>query len=240
MTLLYLSFAWIPDLLDSEDAKNNVGWIFNAFMGVNISVHLYFMFRNAFRDVKARCRKRKSKKAQNKKIENEMAKSIEKNKADQTVEDGPRESRRKRRKHMGQAMMSQINEVDEDAESDAEGRLDVKSQLKAERSNHRTANLSRMSLTQLVQDDESPYKIDQNEADSKNIFLAPDKKDPFPISPADSSKQPIEEKKKPSIKIKQSELLPLPNKKRRNSKLIDPNADFDLDNAFEDFVINSI
>lgn len=63
MTLLYLSFAWIPDLLDSEDAKNNVGWIFNAFMGVNISVHLYFMFRNAFRDAKARCRKRKSKKA---------------------------------------------------------------------------------------------------------------------------------------------------------------------------------
>ena len=35
-----------------------------------------------------------------------MAKSIEKNKADQTVDDEPKESRRKRRKHMGQAMMS--------------------------------------------------------------------------------------------------------------------------------------
>ena len=91
-----------------------------------------------------------------------------------------------------------------------------------------------MSLTQLVHDDESPYKVDMNEADTKNILLATSKE---AIS---SSPKPIEERQTPAIKIKQSDLLPLPNQNRRDSRLLDPKADFDLDNAFEDFVVNSI
>ena len=95
-----------------------IGWTFNCFMGVNISVHLYFMFRSSFRDAKAKCKKRKEKKANQKRIDKDLNQKI----GDRSiqVDAEQKQPRKRRRKHMGQSMMTQINEVDEKAESDSE------------------------------------------------------------------------------------------------------------------------
>ena len=104
--------------ISDSSTTTAIGWTFNCFMGVNISVHLYFMFRSSFRDAKAKCKKRKEKKANQKRIDKDLNQKI----GDRSiqVDAEQKQPRKRRRKHMGQSMMTQINEVDEKAESDSE------------------------------------------------------------------------------------------------------------------------
>ena len=42
-------------MLESEERRADLGWLFNGFMGVNVCVHLFFLIRSAVTDCKARC-----------------------------------------------------------------------------------------------------------------------------------------------------------------------------------------
>ena len=61
MILLYTTLAF-TDWLRSETFENNLGWVFNSAMAINICVHLYFMIRNTINDCKKKCKERKAKK----------------------------------------------------------------------------------------------------------------------------------------------------------------------------------
>ena len=71
LTLLYLTFAWVPAYVDDKETKKNIGWLFNSVMAVNITVHLFFMFQGVFRDIKTRCKKRKAGKKAKRRIDKE-------------------------------------------------------------------------------------------------------------------------------------------------------------------------
>ncbi len=77
LALLYTTFCWIKFDYDEEGEeevvwrwipedklRNEIGYFFNAVMGLNVSVHLFFLFRSVYRDCKLNAKKKKFKKLQ--------------------------------------------------------------------------------------------------------------------------------------------------------------------------------
>ena len=59
--LLYISLGFTEFISDAT-LEDDLGWVFNGIMGVNICVHFYFMIRSTCSDIKKKCRERKAKK----------------------------------------------------------------------------------------------------------------------------------------------------------------------------------
>jgi len=50
--LTYISMCLTGEFVAEPEARDNIGYSFNAVMGVNITVHIYFMIRSSYRDCK--------------------------------------------------------------------------------------------------------------------------------------------------------------------------------------------
>ena len=59
MILLYTALAF-TDFIQGETLENQLGWVFNCAMAINICVHLYFMIRNTVRGCRQKCKERKA------------------------------------------------------------------------------------------------------------------------------------------------------------------------------------
>jgi hypothetical protein len=74
LALLYTTLCWLKFYdpsdedqevwfwIEDEPLRENIGNFFNAVMGLNVSVHLYFLFRSLYRDCKKMAQIKKLKK----------------------------------------------------------------------------------------------------------------------------------------------------------------------------------
>lgn len=71
LALLYTTICWIK--YDHEDGqvwywiedvqlRESIGYVFNSFMAINVSVHLYFLFRSLYLNCKRNAKLKKFKK----------------------------------------------------------------------------------------------------------------------------------------------------------------------------------
>lgn len=57
--LTYISMCLTGEYVANPEARDNIGYGFNAVMGVNIIVHIYFMIRSSVRDCKKKFTEKK-------------------------------------------------------------------------------------------------------------------------------------------------------------------------------------